>query len=142
MIEIDIPTIDPMQHETKIFVGLTSRQCLCMIPGVIIGGILFVIGYGISTEMAVILCGLAIVPAACMGWYSPYNMKFEQYVQLVFFNTFVANPKRIYKTDNEQEVKLLTIKERQKNEERQKAQEFDQKKQRKSYKKIESKEEA
>jgi hypothetical protein len=128
MIEIDIPSIDPIQHEPKIFFGMTSRQCLCITPGVIIGVTLFMLVKDLSLDLAVILLGLAVAPAVCMGWLSPYNMKFEKYVQLVWFNTFVANPKRIYKTDNEEEVKQLTIKERQEQEKKQKVQAMEKKK--------------
>jgi len=122
MIEIDIPSIDPIQHEPKIFLGMTSRQCLCITPGVAAGVGLFVLTYNFSVDLAVILLGVAVVPAVCMGWLSPYNMKFEQYLKLLWFNTFVSNPKRIYKTDSEEDVKMLTMKERQEQEKKEKEQ--------------------
>lgn len=140
MIEIDIPSIDPIQHEPKIFFGMTSRQCICIVPGVALGVGLFMLTYGINQDLAIISCGLAVAPAVCLGWVSPYNMKFEQYLRLLWFNTFVSNPKRIYKTDNEQEVKLLTIKERQELEKKQKAQEIEEKKKSKKNKKSGKKE--
>jgi hypothetical protein len=46
----------------------------------------------------------------------------------------VSNPKRIYKTDIEDEVKLLTIKERQEQEKKQKAKELEDKKKKKKEK--------
>ena len=111
MIEIDIPAIDPIQHEPKVFVGMSARQCLCIVPGAALGvGAYFLFG-AISSDLAIIGAALFIIPAILMGWYKPYNMKFEQYVQLIYFNTFVANPKRIYKTDAEEERKLVTTKE-------------------------------
>jgi hypothetical protein len=61
-------------------------------------------------------------------------MKFEQYLKLLWFNTFVSNPKRIYKTDSAEEIKMLTIKERQELEKKQKAQELDAKKKKKTQK--------
>ena len=120
MIEIDIPSIDPMQHEPKIFFGMTSRQCLCIVPGVIVGAALFMLAYKKNLDIAVISLCAAVVPAALFGWYAPYNMKFEQFIKLWWFNTFVANPKRIYKTDNAEFVKQLTLKERQELEKKQK----------------------
>lgn len=120
MIEIDIPSIDPMQHEPKIFFGMTSRQCLCIVPGVILGAALFMLFYKRSLDVAVVSLCAAVIPAALFGWYAPYNMKFEQFVKLWWFNTFVANPKRIYKTDSAEYVKQLTIKERQELEKKQK----------------------
>ena len=140
MIEIDIPSIDPMQHEPKIFIGMTSRQCLCIVPGVGVGAALFALTHGISQDLAIILCGLAVAPAVCLGWIAPYNMKFEQYIKLLWFNTFVSNPKRIYKTDNEQESKLLTIKERQELEKQQRARDLAEKKKNKNKNKSEKKE--
>lgn len=111
MIEIDIPAIDPIQHEPKIFVGMSARQCLCIVPGVALGVGAYFLFSAISSDLAFIGAILFILPAILMGWCKPYNMKFEQYVQLVYFNTFVANPKRIYKTDTEDERKLVTTKE-------------------------------
>lgn len=111
MIEIDIPAIDPIQHEPKIFVGMSARQCLCIVPGVALGVGAYFLFSKISTDLAFIGAIAFILPAILMGWCKPYNMKFEQYVQLLYFNTFVANPKRIYKTDTEEERKLTTTKE-------------------------------
>ena len=136
MIEIDIPSIDPIQHEPKIFMGMTSRQCICIVPGLAIGVALFMLTRTINKDLAVILCGLAVGPAVAMGWVSPYNMKFEQYLQLLWFNTFVSEPKRIYKTDNEQDVRLLTIKERQELEKKQQKQEIEEKKNKKIKKSV------
>lgn len=111
MIEIDIPAIDPIQHEPKIFVGMSGRQCLCIVPGAALAvGAYFLLGQ-INSDLAFFGAAAFLIPAVLMGWYKPYNMKFEQYVQLVYFNTFVANPKRIYKTDTEDERKLVTTKE-------------------------------
>ena len=134
MIEIDIPTIDPLQHEPKIFMGMSSRQILCIVPGVSLGIGLFMLTYKWSSDIAIISTGLAVGPAVCLGWLKPYNMKFEQYVKLVYFNTFVANQKRIYKTDNEQELKLVTIKDRQELENKQKEQALEEKKKKKENK--------
>ena len=132
MIEIDIPSIDPIQHEPKIFFGMTTRQILCIVPGVIIGAALFALFYKSSMDIAVIALGLSVIPAVCFGWYTPYNMKFEAYLKLVYYNTFVANPKRILKTDNEEELKLMTIKERQEKEKKEKAKELENRKKKKS----------
>ena len=140
MIEIDIPSIDPIQHEPKIFFGLTSRQCLCIVPGAAIGIGLFVLAYKTSLDLAVILLCLGVVPAVCMGWLTPYNMKCEQYIKLLWFNLFVSNPKRIYKTDGAEDVKQLTIKERQELEKKQKENELASKRKNKNKNKTPEKE--
>lgn len=135
MIEIDIPSIDPMQHQPKIFFGMTSRQCLCIVPGVSLGAALFWFTRQINMDVAICLCITAVVPFVCLGWITPYNMKFEQFVKLWFFNTFISNPRRIYKTDNAQEEKMMTIKERQELESKQKAQALNERKSKKNSKK-------
>ena len=113
MIEIDIPSIDPIQHKPMVFMGMTSRQILCIVPGVALAGGLFGLTCSFSMDLAVILAGICVVPAICLGWVTPYNMNFEDYAKLVYFNTFVSNPKRIYKTDSAESHKALTIKERE-----------------------------
>lgn len=132
MIEIDIPSIDPIQHKPKVFFGMTTRQIICIIPGVGLGAILFALCYSWSLDIALLLLGISVVPAVCLGWLTPYNMVFEDYVKLVYFNTFVSNPKRIYKTDNEADVKLMTIKERQAKEKAQQAAALAEKKKKKN----------
>lgn len=113
MIEIDIPSIDPIQHEPKIILGLTSRQCLFIVPGVGLGIASFLLLKNISLDLAVITTALCVFPAVLFGWYRPFNMKFEQYLKLCYFNTFVASSKRVLKTDTAVYEKQLTAKERQ-----------------------------
>ena len=100
MIEIDISTVDPLQHEAKIFFGMTSRQCLCIVPSIILGGLAFKLGYKLSLDLGIILCIICVIPGVLFGWYKPYNLKFEDYIKLLYYNTYVSEPKRIYKTDN------------------------------------------
>ena len=136
MIEIDIPSIDPIQHEPKVFMGMTARQILCIVPGVALGVFLFIVTRKISSDLSVISCGLAIGPAVALGWFKPYNMKFEDYVKLLYFNNFVASPKRIYKTDMAEEVKLPSMKERQEQEKKAKDDAFAKRKSKKDKKNL------
>lgn len=131
MIEIDIPSIDPIQHEPKIFMGMTSRQCICVVAGVGLGALAALTLYSISLDLAMIATGLCVIPAIFMGWYTPFNMKCEQYLKLMYFNTFVANSKRIYKTDSEEDPKQLSMKERQEQEKLKKEEDLARKKQKK-----------
>lgn len=115
MIEVDIPSIDPIQHEPKLIFGMTMRQAIC----VIVGGGLGVVAYfaikGLTHSMDVAI-GAALIfllPAVLMGWYKPYNMKAEDYLKLIYYNNFVAYPTRILKTDEAEDIKLPTLKERQ-----------------------------
>ena len=61
----------------------------------------------------------------------------KQYVKLLWFNTFVSNPKRIYKTDTAEEIKRSTIKELQEQEQKKKAKDLADKKKNKNTKKLE-----
>lgn len=134
MIEIDIPTIDPIRHEPKIFLGMTSRQCICIVPGVLLAVAAFMAFINISQDLAVVSAGICIAPSICLGWVAPYNMRFEQYVKLWWFNNFVAEPKRIYKTDEAVVEKQMTMKELQAAEQKRKAQELAEKKKKKESK--------
>lgn len=115
MIEVDIPSIDPIQHEPKLIFGMTLRQAIC----VIVGG-----GVGVATycalqfllhipDLAMVGFLLFAMPAVLLGWYKPFNMKAEDYFKLVYYNNFIAYPTRILKTDDAADVKMPTLKERQ-----------------------------
>lgn len=112
MIEIDVPTIDPIQHQPKIVLGMNKRQLICVVPGLVIAVILgsWLSSYSIDLMIVGVLIGAA--PAVAFGWLRPYNMPFENYLQLLITN-FMNPQKRIYKTDNADDTKMLTIKERE-----------------------------
>ena len=116
MIEVDIPSIDPIQHEPKLIFGMTLRQAICVIVGGVGGVGAFLLMHflipGVQ-DLAVMGFLLFALPAVLMGWYKPYNMKAEDYFKLVYYNTYVAYPTRILKTDDAMDVKLPTMKERQ-----------------------------
>lgn len=115
MIEVDIPSIDPIQHEPKLIFGLTMRQALCLIVGGGLGiGAYFLMDTLVGQQDLCIVSALVfLLPAIALGWYKPYNMKCEDYLRLVYFNTFESYPTRILKTDNAQDIKMPTLKERQ-----------------------------
>lgn len=101
MLEIDIATIDPMQHQPKIFLGLTRRQCLCLVPGVVMGAATFYLvqkNIG-SIDVSFICCALVLAPFILFGYVRPYNMPFEKYLQLMIQNRYVNSSKRIFKTE-------------------------------------------
>lgn len=132
MIEIDIPSIDPIQHEAKIFLGMTSRQSLCLVPGLILGGVAFATLFSVSIDLAVVALVICVAPSVCMGWIKPYNMKFEDYVKLLYFNEFKQDKRRIYKTDNAEVIKMLTMEGRQALEKKQKEKEMEERRKQKN----------
>lgn len=115
MIEVDIPSIDPIQHEPKLIFGMTMRQTLCVIVGGGLGIGLYFLLQTLTGTMEISMAGFLIcaLPAVLMGWYKPYNMKAEDYAQLVYYNNFVAYPTRILKSDGADDIKMPTLKERQ-----------------------------
>ena len=120
MIEVDIPSIDPIQHEPKLIFGMTLRQTICLIVGGGLGlGFYFLI-QSLVGVMEISMLGFLIfsLPAVLMGWYKPFNMKAEEYAKLVWYNNFIAYPTRILKSDGAEDVKLPTLKERQEMERR------------------------
>ena len=110
MIEIDIPSVDPVQHEVKVILGMTTRQIFCAVPCAIVGATLFAMLKDTSMDLAIVSLMTTVIPGALFGWYKPYNMKFEQFLKLAIDNNFVNNPRRVYKTDGEEEIKWNNIK--------------------------------
>lgn len=115
MIEVDIPSIDPIQHEPKLIAGMTFRQAICVIVGGGLGIGAFFIAKNLtdSIDVGIISMLIFLLPAVFLGWYKPYNMKCEDYIKLVYYNNFVSYPTRILKTDGAEDIKLPTLKERQ-----------------------------
>lgn len=128
MIEIDIPTIDPIQHRPKVFLGLDSRQIKFVVPGAIVGIGLAVLLYKFSVQLSVLSLLLFCFPAGLFAFYRPFNMNFEQYLLLMYQNEFVNSKYRVFKSDEAQEIKMQTIKERQEEEARNKKKAIDDKK--------------
>ena len=116
MIEVDIPSIDPIQHEPKLIFGMTLRQAVCVIVGGGAGIVsyLLVNSFVQNPEVSMAAFVIFMLPACCLGWYKPYNMKCEDYLKLVYYNNFVSYPTRILKTDNAEDIKMLTQFERMK----------------------------
>ena len=116
MIEVDIPSIDPIQHEPKLILGMSLRQAICAIVGGTLGvGAYLLFHFLIPSVQDLAILGFLIfaIPAVLMGWYKTYNIKAEDYLKLCYYNYFIAYPTRILKTDDAMDVKLPTMKERQ-----------------------------
>ena len=131
MIEIDIPSIDPLNHEPKIFVGMTARQCKCILPGGLLAIGAFMLTKNISMDVATLASIITVTPFVLFGWLKMYNMKLEDYLKLWYYNNFVSSPERIAKTDSEEPVKTLTLKEREIIEKKKKESELQKKKDKK-----------
>ena len=99
-IEIKIPK-EINQYEAKAAGPFTLRQLLCLFICLPIGVGIFILT---KPYVGVDVAGFLVFPPAIVGylfgWYKPYGMKFEKYMQTVFVNSFLAPSKRLYKTEN------------------------------------------
>lgn len=109
-IEIKIPK-EINRYEAKFVGPFSLRQTICLVTclPLCIGLYLLTKPY-VGTDLA----GFFVIPPAgiayLFGWYKPYGMKFEKYLQSVFINSFLAPSKRPYKTENYYSRVLLDIK--------------------------------
>ena len=131
MIEIDIPSIDPIQHQPKVFLGMTLRQIICIVPSSALAIFLCATTYKINDTLAILLALIIVAPAIAVGWLRPYNMNFEDFAKLWFYNEFQSNSKRILKTDSMEEFQMMTIKEREAEERKKREKELAEKKKQK-----------
>lgn len=110
MIEIKIPK-EINRYEARFIGPFSLRQFICLLLGLpaCVGLFLLLkpyVGPDLAGFFLVIPGGIAWL----FGWYKPYGMKFEKYMQTVFVNSFLAPSKRVYKTENYYEGLLKEIK--------------------------------
>ena len=99
-IEIKMPN-EIRKYEAKIAGPFTLRNLVCLCIFLPLGFVVFILTKPyIGMDMA----GFLVFPfgglAWLFGWYKPYGLKFEKYMQTVFINSFIAPSKRVYKTEN------------------------------------------
>lgn len=99
-IEIKIPK-EIRKYEAKAVGPFTLRQLICLLICMPICVGLFIL---VKPYVGIDIAGFVVIlPAGVgwlFGWYKPYGMKFEKYMQTVFVNSFLAPRKRLYKTEN------------------------------------------
>ena len=116
MVEVDIATIDPIQHKPKIFLNMTVRQIIFVIPSVLLGVLMGFLAYKLSPDAMFPMILLGVAPGIAFGFFRPQEMELEKYLMLMYENHFKNPQKRIFKTDTEEEVKFLTMEQRRKQE--------------------------
>ena len=90
---------DTRQFKPKLISFFTTRQTLCMIPAGAMGLILFFgIGDAATTEVKLFIMTVFAVPLILIGWYQPYGLPFEKFLQTVFVSMVLAPKYRKYKT--------------------------------------------
>lgn len=99
-IEIKIPK-EINKYEAKFIGPFTMRQSVCLFIA-LPACVLF---YNLLKPYAPVdVVGfVCLVPASIaylFGWFKPYGMKFEKFIQSVFISSFIAPSKRKYCTEN------------------------------------------
>ena len=113
MIEIKIPK-EITKYEAKLVGPFTSRQCIILLIFVPIVAFCYInLSKFVNSTVAAYICLPIGGIGALFGWFKPYGMTFEKYMQSVFINAFVAPAVRVYKTENyydllSKKVKSLT----------------------------------
>lgn len=99
-IEIEIPK-DITKYESKLIGPLTTRQTVCLVPGIGLGILVFnVLKPYLSQEMLIGVVMITSLPFLLCGFYKPYSMPFEKFIKSVFISMFIAPAKRKYITVN------------------------------------------
>ena len=100
MIEIRIPK-EVNKYEAKFIGPFTLRQSVCLLIALPTCVLLYNL---LSPYVPMDMVGFVlIIPASIaflFGWFQPYGMKFEKFLQSVFISSFVAPSKRKYCTEN------------------------------------------
>lgn len=115
MIELEM-TKDIRKYKTKLYLGLTARQCICMALAVITCVfIFFKLGYfeDMTMETKFTICVFAALPFVAIGWIEMYGMPFEKFAMVVVQNAFLNPKRRPYKIEG-----IKTLEEIEKEEQR------------------------
>lgn len=101
MIELEM-TKDIRKYKTKLYLGLTARQCVCMALAMVLCAFTFVkLGYfeDMTLETRFTICVFIALPFLAVGWIEMYGMPFEKFVLVVIQNAFLNPKHRPYKSD-------------------------------------------
>ena len=99
MIEIEIPK-DIRKYESKLVGPLTTRQTICFVIGAVIGITIYSVLSFLPQDFKMILVLIAVSPLILCGWYKPYGMHFEKFVQTALISNVLAPVNRKYVTKN------------------------------------------
>lgn len=99
-IEIRIPK-EINRYEAKFIGPFTLRQSVCLAVALPACVVLYNVlkPYALFETIGVV-CMIPAIIAFLFGWFKPYGMKFEAFLQYVFISAFVAPSKRKYCTEN------------------------------------------
>lgn len=97
-IEREIPK-DIKKYEPKLLGPFTTRQILCLVPGLGLGVLAYLLLKNfLSSDVCLFITTFIVVPFILLGWFKPYGLPFEKFVKTVFISSVLSPPIRKYKT--------------------------------------------
>ena len=100
MLEVPV-TKEITEYEPKLIGPFTTRQTICLffaipISFMIIQHLQPILGWDLAAVVLFFPAGICYL----IGWFKPYGMKIEKFLQDVFVKRFLAPTHRKYKTQN------------------------------------------
>lgn len=99
MIERPIPK-DISKYQTKLMLGLTTRQVLLFFPGVIAAVIVFFSFKSSIGDLALFLALLTACPFILFAGFKPLGLPLEKFITTAMLPMLLAPANRRYKTEN------------------------------------------
>lgn len=110
MIEMEIPK-DIRKYEAKLIGPLTTRQTVCFVGAAALALSVFFLLDFIPQDVRYFLIILVAAPFLLCGWYKPYGMPFEKFVQTAFITSVLAPANRKYASKNIYESEIKKVEE-------------------------------
>lgn len=103
------------QYRESVLLGLTPRQTVSVIAACACSGAIYLLVKDYSTVVVAIVCALAAIVPALVGFFSFNGLTFEKLIGVIL-QGFILNPAlRIWRSDNT-DILLLQVKEEAGNE--------------------------
>ena len=100
MIELEIPK-DIRKYEAKTFGPFTTRQLICFVIACVISiGVYKGLGAFVPQDLCFFIILIIVSPVLLCGWFKPYGMPFEKFVQATFVSMILAPKVRKYVIEN------------------------------------------
>lgn len=99
MIVKNIPR-DIAKYETKLMLGFTTRQIVCIVPGVALGIAVFFLLKNYVGELAFLAAIIVMLPFILFGTVKPLGMKMEQFITKALLPMLLSPNNRKFATKN------------------------------------------
>lgn len=100
MIEVPIPQ-DIREFEPTLIGPLTTRHTICLVAMACVTYSVYFIEKSLGIDpMDAPVFMIPAIPIALFGWYKPYGMHFEKFIDKAYNDNFACPTKRLYKIEN------------------------------------------